>query len=156
MPSVGRASSCLLLVALGCVDLQRPPELRDPRDGPGGDSGPVVGDGMNRDGGPEAPPPDGPGLANGATCSSDEVCSSAICVEGRCCDARCDGLCTACNIAGSEGQCVPVPAGEDPRNQCEPQPSEPCGRDGTCNGRGSCRLQAMGIQCAAGQCAGTM
>ena len=43
----------------------------------------------------------------GATCDdagfSGEDCGSGNCVDGLCCDTDCTGLCSACNISGSEG-----------------------------------------------------
>jgi hypothetical protein len=47
-------------------------------------------------------------LFQGAPCAADAQCATGLCVDGVCCDARCDGQCEACNAEGSSGTCVPV------------------------------------------------
>src|SRR5829696_2573039 len=98
-----------LCAAVGCVDLELPAELRaiNATDGPAGDP----------DGGAAAgkPAPDAPApLENGRVCARGEQCASGRCVDGRCCNDACGGACEACNVAGEEGRCTSVPAGEDP------------------------------------------
>jgi hypothetical protein len=106
----------------------------------------------------EPPPPDLPPdiapLANGRPCSTGSQCLSTQCVHGVCCESAC-GACRWCNTTGNEGRCMLVAAGEDPGNDCPQDPVPMCGRDGTCNGAGSCRQYPAGTECAAGRCMGT-
>jgi len=66
----------------------------------------------------------------GQPCTSPAQCPTGFCVDGVCCDRACDGACEACDMAGTVGTCVPVPAGRDPDNECPV-----CG---VCNGTGAC------------------
>ncbi len=67
-------------------------------------------------------------LANGAACASDMQCGSGVCADGVCCDGACDGDCVACNLAGTEGVCTPLPN------------DTACTDDGAfCNGTESCQ-----------------
>jgi hypothetical protein len=70
-----------------------------------------------------APPP--PNLANGQLCSSDTQCASGFCVDGACCNSRCDQPCYACQ----SGRCLTVHNTED-----IPQ----CSGGHTCDKKGSC------------------
>ncbi len=66
----------------------------------------------------------------GAACGGAEECASTFCVDGLCCDSRCDGQCEQCS---GNGACLPTPAGEaplSPRAACVDQGS--CA--GACNG----------------------
>ena len=49
---------------------------------------------------------------NGATCAIDGDCGSNHCVDGVCCDSKCDGQCEACDVpdstTGRPGKCIPV------------------------------------------------
>ena len=47
-------------------------------------------------------------LDDGEACTSGNQCQSGNCVDGLCCDSTCTGQCEACNVTGSEGECVPV------------------------------------------------
>jgi MYXO-CTERM domain-containing protein len=83
----------------------------------------------------------------GAVCNADPVdptgdhrCTSGFCVDGRCCESRCDATCYGCNVAGSTGTCSPVPAGSS-----DPVAAHPCA--GTCDGAGTCVL-AIGAACS--------
>jgi hypothetical protein len=49
-----------------------------------------------------------PQQANGSTCTRDEACASGICVDGTCCETKCDGQCQACDVPGQAGKCVPI------------------------------------------------
>ncbi len=55
----------------------------------------------------------------GASCYSPEECESAYCANGRCCDSACDGVCEACDVSGSVGECVDVAAGSE-HPECAP------------------------------------
>ena len=86
----------------------------------------------------------------GAACdpsSAGSDCQSGNCVDGFCCDTACKSLCTACSNAktgAANGKCAPVKAGIDPDNECATEATSTCGRDGTCDGSGACRLYADG------------
>src|SRR5262245_27160673 len=124
----------LLLLAAGCVNLDRPSGLDDLD--AGGVDGPALvdrdashdlaadGTGADPDS-PDAasapdtgPPADAGALANGAVCSQGDQCRSGFCPRSICCAEACNEICQACNLAGSEGRCVPVPAGQDPNSEC--------------------------------------
>ena len=65
----------------------------------------------------------------GATCDAGPVCASGICVDGRCCDTACDGICEAC---GADGACGPAPDGEGDAlcaTQCLAGVCQPCPAD---------------------------
>jgi hypothetical protein len=176
----------LIVVLLGgCVDLSRPPGLvtiggTGGRGGSGGGAGGgdsaaggSAGDsgGGGREGGGEGPelgaggadamaeaepPLDAPLLAAGMRCSEHAQCALGICADGFCCQTECPGTCKSCGLPGGEGTCSPVPAGMDPRNECEQQPMASCGQDGECNGQGACSRYPAGIECVPGSCsAGT-
>jgi len=95
-------------------------------------------------------------LPSGKACLDDRQCASGFCVDGLCCDARCDAACMACDLPASPGVCTFVAAGTTPRDpaQCAPSDAATCGNDGTCDGRGGCRMHATGTSCAAGRCDG--
>lgn len=92
----------------------------------------------------------------GAGCGAAKECASGFCVDQVCCDAKCDGGCSACANAKTgqaNGKCAPIPAGNDPDNECNTDPAKPCGLDGTCNGAGACRMTAANTPCGAAACA---
>ena len=68
----------------------------------------------------------------GTACDRNEVCGSALCKDGVCCDRACDGVCESCNAEGlPPGQCMPYPLGQDPDREC--------GGDGAvCAGNNAC------------------
>ncbi|HVV17508.1 MAG TPA: hypothetical protein VHH90_09920 [Polyangia bacterium] len=95
------------------------------------------------------------GLApNGAACASAAGCNSGFCAQGVCCASACTALCSSCDIPGSVGTCVAVPAGQDPLSQCADQGATSCGANGVCNGSGACQKYAAGTACAPAACAG--
>ena len=96
--------------------------------------------------------PEAPRLAIGTLCRSDDNCASNACVDGVCCDGICTGTCQACNVAGHEGICTPVPAGLDPAQECDADLPATCGHDGACDGAGTCRRFALGTECAPPTC----
>jgi hypothetical protein len=101
-------------------------------------------------GGGSAPNPKG--APEGTRCVRNSECRSGDCVDGVCCESACAGVCVACDKPGSEGQCLPVPDGQDPDNECEESPLSTCGRDGVCDGRGACRRYQVGTECGKGGC----
>jgi hypothetical protein len=73
-------------------------------------------------------------LALGSVCSDDRDCVSGECTDGHCCNEVCDGECEACsqNLNNvDDGQCAPIPLGDDPGNECS-------GAASTCDGTGQC------------------
>jgi hypothetical protein len=126
---------------------------------PAGGRGPAGSGGRAGTGGAGAPGSGGSsatepvrGAVNGTVCTAARDCQSGQCVDGHCCDSACDGVCQACDLAGSPGRCTPVPKETDPGNECEPEPVTSCGNDGFCDGAGACRKQAVGVMCATGGC----
>jgi len=68
----------------------------------------------------------GPSCASGAidgdSCLADNDCSSLHCVSNICCNSSCTGSCESCASAdtgGSTGECLAIPEGFDPRNECD-------------------------------------
>jgi hypothetical protein len=88
------------------------------------------------------------------------VCADTAshCVDGVCCDGTCDGTCEACvdRLTGAaDGLCAPVPADQDPENECLVG-SGSCGADGSCDGLRACRAHARpGTACGATMCSGS-
>jgi hypothetical protein len=84
----------------------------------------------------------------GSRCSTDGDCVSGFCRQGFCCNASCDGPCTACNLARWEGSCTAVPLGDrDPTGQCRVDRDDVCGVTDVCDGSGNCLLAAAGVVC---------
>ena len=94
-------------------------------------------------------------LGTPAAIASD--CASAILVDGVCCDTKCDGACLACRADLKEsgtrsGICDFARSGTDLRDHCNADPTVSCQQDGTCDGRGGCRLYTSGVGCGAVSC----
>lgn len=70
------------------------------------------------------------------TCTNGFECFSGHCADGMCCSTQCDGVCETC----SGGQCLPIPAGADPENECPGEAS--------CSGSGSCDSVTGDTPCA--------
>jgi hypothetical protein len=87
-----------------------------------------------------------------APCSAGHECASGFCSDGVCCDAACTSSCHHCNATGTAGRCLPAATGEDPRDDCSMEPVTTCGRDGSCDGTGDCRLYAVTTECQPGGC----
>ncbi len=92
----------------------------------------------------------------GEACTRDSECQSQACVDGVCCNATCDGPCTACSSAkkgaGLDGFCEPIVAGTDPDQECT-KAADACGADGQCDGQGECRSAApLGTPCGETAC----
>ena len=81
---------------------------------------------------------------NGTTCSAATVCASGFCVDGVCCENKCNGICVSCNQAGLAGKCSAYAAGSDPESECGTG-SDPCRL--TCNGAGTCDAPPVGTSC---------
>ncbi|MFO0590797.1 MAG: hypothetical protein U0441_24855 [Polyangiaceae bacterium] len=84
----------------------------------------------------------------GQACSTGLACASGFCADGVCCESACQDKCHSCALPGSEGQCVPAPAGEDPRRECGS--GAPCAD--ACMGDGTCGSKA-GFSCGEDACA---
>jgi hypothetical protein len=102
---------------------------------------------------PDAGPP--PLKARGASCTSAGQCQTGSCVDGFCCDTACTDSCSTCKLPGSEGRCVPVPAGQDLDNECADEGASTCKNDGMCDGKGGCRKYPATTECQPGNCTGT-
>jgi hypothetical protein len=101
-------------------------------------------------------------LQIGSACTSSLSCASSFCVDGVCCEKRCDGQCEACGEPGSEGRCQPIrgkPRGERP--DCEGADvsigadasiGSLCGRP-ACNGGSTTPLVGDRCQGTIGPCA---
>jgi hypothetical protein len=91
----------------------------------------------------------------GSPCAAADQCGSGFCSDGVCCDSACTDRCHVCNAAGSVGRCIAAVAGDDPRDECATDLVSTCGRDGTCDGAGGCRLYPSKTECEPGGCVGT-
>ncbi|HVT08857.1 MAG TPA: hypothetical protein VHO67_15470, partial [Polyangia bacterium] len=92
---------------------------------------------------------------NGQSCTKDSGCISGHCVDKVCCNSACSGACTACNLPGRLGTCLPVDMGKpDPRALCVDQGSASCGHTGACDGVGGCANYARDTQCLMPSCTG--
>lgn len=131
--------------------LCRPGATR-PDAGRGLDAGPTP-DGRPASDQSSAPTPDSSRKPRGSSCSAGAECESGFCADGLCCDGACDGSCVACDLAGSAGTCLPVPAGADPAKECAG--SGAC--SGSCDGKGACSFAASaGKPCAGPVCSAAM
>jgi hypothetical protein len=94
----------------------------------------------------------------GTSCGPNDVCQNGNCVDGVCCSSECAGKCEACVQARTgepDGHCAPIPAGQDPQNECPIDPGYPdsCKSDGFCDGARACRDNAIaGTACGATTC----
>ena len=48
----------------------------------------------------------------GVPCTGSTDCSSGFCVDGLCCDGTCSDRCSACDLAATPGNCMPVTSGQ--------------------------------------------
>ncbi len=64
------------------------------------------------------------------TCAFDAECKTGFCVDGVCCDRKCDGICEGCSkarkLAGEDGVCGAVPPGKDVTGRCVLKLGEAC------------------------------
>ncbi|MGZ3453361.1 MAG: Kelch repeat-containing protein, partial [Polyangiales bacterium] len=84
------------------------------------------------------------------TCAKDADCASGFCVEGVCCDSRCDQPCHSCALLSSPGKCTEEPIGVDLKQDCGP--AFTC--LGTCGTGGECIGAGKGSMCARNRCTG--
>lgn len=75
-------------------------------------------------------------LDSGASCSTGTQCTSGNCVDGVCCDAKCDGQCQSCKESGSVGTCKTVKG-------------DPISPRAACGGTGKCKAQCDGTSATA-------
>lgn len=184
MKDLARVAVAAVLLAAGCVNLERPPELSvlSPPDSAmpdraatadvadsaaaadlaAADAAEPAPDGGPAPKGPDAAP-DAPGggtdvavqlRSNGEACSTTGQCQSGNCVDGVCCVTACAGDCYACNVPEMEGRCVPAAEGTDPRGTCPREEPATCRYDGACDGRGGCRMHSPTTECGPGACVG--
>lgn len=101
----------------------------------------------------------------GIACAGASECGSGYCQEGVCCNSACaepppnymtssyGHACVSCRVPLKVGTCTPLPSGTTaPPGQCFKEYEATCGMDGTCDGKGGCRLYQLGVQCEAGTC----
>ncbi len=93
---------------------------------------------------------------SGGTCILGAECASGFCTDGVCCNTRCGGSCSSCNLPGSKGSCQLVPLGvKDPRSLCVDKGAPSCSTNGTCDGTGQCAVYPQGAVCKPAVCAST-
>jgi len=93
-----------------------------------------------------------PQQANGSACTRDEACAGGICVDGVCCESKCEGQCQACDVPGQAGKCVPVkgkPHGK--RTDCEKNASDSCASK-ACDGSNTTSCAATVGPCSGYAC----
>lgn len=79
----------------------------------------------------------------GLACVSASQCLTTFCVDGVCCDSNCVGTCESCRAsknAATDGLCSPIPADQDPDDECPGST--------TCDGAVACALRSNGTACA--------
>jgi hypothetical protein len=92
--------------------------------------------------------------SEGSPCASGPECASTFCFDAVCCRKDCSASCWSCASQGSVGICIPADVGTDPRDDCPDDGIASCGRDGTCDGSGSCRRYPTGTVCKDQSCVG--
>jgi MYXO-CTERM domain-containing protein len=97
--------------------------------------------------------------ADGQACELGSECANGFCIEGICCDTRCDGLCQSCRASEKadgmeDGTCGPAAEGTDPHDDCTADDPASCDKDGSCDGSGQCRLYSAGTECRDTACTG--
>jgi MYXO-CTERM domain-containing protein len=83
---------------------------------------------------------------NGQMCMAASECGSNNCVDGICCSGTCTSTCQACNVEGSKGSCVNLPAGSQ-----DTMAATPCAGTSYCDAAGTCQsgLKPNGNVCTA-------
>lgn len=95
--------------------------------------------------------------ALGTMAAAASECASGFVSDGVCCNEPCNGTCQACRAdlketADRTGTCGPTRGGADPHDNCATEPNTTCRGDGTCDGRGACRVYKSGTACGDGAC----
>jgi MYXO-CTERM domain-containing protein len=80
-------------------------------------------------------------------CGLAADCLSGFCVDGVCCESACSDQCSACDVAGSEGSCMPVTGA--PHGSREACALSAC----ACDGTNTDRCTNNGAECTIGVCA---
>jgi hypothetical protein len=97
---------------------------------------------------------------NGKACKAGTECTSGNCVDGMCCNSKCDTPCSSCkkvHTNDTDGLCASVSKGLDPYASCQDETAtNPCGNTGSCNGAGSCQKTEKGKECHAPSCSGSI
>lgn len=77
---------------------------------------------------------------------------------GVCCDTACGSQCEGCKKStkgqGADGTCGKVADHTDLKNDCDSDPTKPCGFTGACDGEGKCRNVPEGTSCGVSTCIG--
>jgi len=81
-------------------------------------------------------------------CTLDAECATGFCVEGVCCDSRCDKPCHSCALFASAGKCTAEPYGVDLKQDC----GKAIECFATCGGKGQCVGSGPGVLCARNRC----
>jgi len=92
---------------------------------------------------------------NGLAAAAGFECTSGIVADGVCCATACDGVCEACDIAGTKGTCAPV-KGAPKHGTCPAAGADPCSAS-SCDGatRKTCALFAgPDVVCRPASCTG--
>jgi alpha-tubulin suppressor-like RCC1 family protein len=96
------------------------------------------------------------GTVTARTCGPGNTCpGGGPCVDGYCCDSNCTGQCEACDVAGQEGHCKPVAAGDVPHIShavCAGDSTGPCA--GSCDGANTSACVFGTAECAPASCTG--
>jgi hypothetical protein len=89
----------------------------------------------------------------GDPCEDSIACRTDFCVDGVCCEGTCLGQCEACDVEGSEGECVPVEG--DPHGDRDACTSDGTACGGSCDGVeiDGCAYPGEDVQCRAPSCA---
>jgi hypothetical protein len=87
-----------------------------------------------------------------AGCTTPYDCRSGFCADGRCCDVACIGPCEACDVAGAEGTCANLAAGDVPRSSHPNCGPFKCATAGAC--RTTCVVDGdcVSAHCSDGVC----
>jgi hypothetical protein len=95
-----------------------------------------------------------PRSQRGEACSPPGHCPLGDpCVDGVCCNAACDGQCEACDVTGSVGLCVPIPAGQSPHGGRAACVAEDASCGGVCNGKDNlCDYPPTDTPCGTPRC----
>lgn len=92
---------------------------------------------------------------NGTAAAAGYECTSGIVADGVCCATACDGVCEACDLAGTAGTCAPV-KGAPKHGACPAAGADPCSAS-SCDGaaRKTCAAFAgPEVVCRAASCTG--